>query len=93
MLKRRLDANSVSGIAKTAYMMLGKLDQTPSVVSAMQLIKRVPYLYRTDVENGTDRAHDAAGKAMDILVSAVRRHETDGIKPVIRIIDDIVSIL
>ena len=84
---------SLSGLTKKAVAMLSSMEQTEPVIKAIALIKKVPSAHRKDLENGTDKANDYAGDAMDILFNAKKRGELEGIKSVMEVLDDMMFML
>lgn len=84
---------SLSGLTKKAVAMLSSMEQTEPVIKAIALIKKVPSAYRKDLENGTDKANDYAGDAVDILFNAKRRGELEGIEGVMEVLDDMMFML
>lgn len=84
---------SLSGLAKKAVAMLSSMEHTEPVIKAIALIKKVPSAHRKDLENGTDKANDYAGDAIDILFNAKKRGELEGIKSVMEVLDDMMFML
>lgn len=84
---------SLSGLVKKAVTMLSSMEQTEPVVKAIALIKKVPSAHRKDLENGTDKANDYAGDAVDILFNAKKRGELEGIEGVMEVLDDMMFML
>lgn len=84
---------SLSGLTKKAVAMLSSMEQTEPVIKAIALIKKVPSAHRKDLENGTDKANDYAGDAVDILFNAKKRGELEGIEGVMEVLDDMMFML
>lgn len=84
---------SLSGLAKKAMTMLSGMEQSDPVVKAVAMIKKAPPAHKKDLENGTDKANDLVGNAIDILFNAKKSGELDGIDGVMEVLDDMMSML
>lgn len=84
---------SLFGLTKKAVAMLSSMEQTEPVIKAIALIKKVPSAHRKDLENGTDKANDYAGDAVDILFNAKKRGKLEGIESVMEVLDDMMFML
>ena len=84
---------SLSGLAKKAMTMLSDMEQSDPVVKAVAMIKKAPAAHRKDLEDGTDKANELVGNAIDILFNAKKSGELDGIDGVMEVLDDMMSML
>lgn len=92
MIYNKRHCDGLNQLISNAINVLGRIKttnpkQAEATQNAIQLIKKIPYLRKKDLINGTDSAFDAAGHAMDILHNAKVNAKNVGIDDIIDIIN------
>ena len=98
VLKRTLESRdpSLSGMIKKSIQCLEDIrnnsndEKKMEVVSnAISFLKKIAYARRKDMENGTDKAQDLLGNAIDTLFNWNKKESAEDVGNVLQILDDV----
>ena len=92
LLLKNEAAASVSGLVRQLIDELqNDYIQSPAVVKAQVLLKRIPAAHSRDKVNGTDRAYDLANEVLDVLYN--RHDENSMSREFFGRVDDLISLI